>query len=89
MAVGVKVDPSVAGAQSLLRLSAGSYAYDAAAIMPWGGYVLQPFGVFRMPDVDQARWVIQPLDFLRRALQLPAMPVPDTTTENGLSLIHI
>jgi len=61
MAVGVKVDPSVAGAQSLLRLSAGSYAYDAAAIMPWGGYVLQPFGVFRMPDVDQARWVIQPL----------------------------
>ncbi|CAJ0887484.1 polysaccharide deacetylase family protein [Ralstonia flatus] len=91
MAVGVKVDSSVAGAQSLLRLSAGSYAYDAAAIMPWGGYVLQPFGVFRMPEVDQARWVIQPLDFLRRALQLPAMPVPDTTTENGrrLMTVHI
>lgn len=91
MAVGVQVDSSVAGAQSLLRLSAGSYAYDAAAIMPWGGYVLQPFGVFRMPEVDQARWVIQPLDFLRRALQLPAMPVPDTTTENGrrLMTVHI
>lgn len=91
MAVGVQVDSSGAGAQSLLRLSAGSYAYDAAAIMPWGGYVLQPFGVFRMPEVDQARWVIQPLDFLRRALQLPAMPVPDTTTENGrrLMTVHI
>ncbi|OCS46421.1 bifunctional glycoside hydrolase 114/ polysaccharide deacetylase family protein [Ralstonia pickettii] len=91
MAVGVQVDPGVAGSQSLLRLSAGSYSYDAAAIMPWGGYVLQPFGVFRMPDVDQARWVIQPLDFLRRALQLPAMPVPDTTTENGrrLMTVHI
>lgn len=91
MAVGVQVDPGVTGAQSLLRLSAGSYTYDAAAIMPWGGYVLQPFGVFRMPDVDQARWVIQPLDFLRRALQLPAMPVPDTTTENGrrLMTVHI
>lgn len=91
MAVGVQVDSGVAGAQSLLRLSAGSYAYDAAAIMPWGGYVLQPFGVFRMPEVDQARWVIQPLDFLRRALQLPAMPVPDTTTENGrrLMTVHI
>lgn len=91
MAVGVQVDSSVAGAQSLLRLSTGSYAYDAAAIMPWGGYVLQPFGVFRMPEVDQARWVIQPPDFLRRALQLPAMPVPDTTTENGrrLMTVHI
>lgn len=91
MAVGVQVDSSVAGAQSLLRLSAGSYTYDAAAIMPWGGYVLQPFGVFRMPEVDQARWVVQPLDFLRRALQLPAMPVPDTTTENGrrLMTVHI
>lgn len=90
-AVGVQVDPSVAGTQSLLRLSAGSYTYDAAAITPWGGYVLQPFGVFRMPDVDQARWVIQPLDFLRRALALPAMPVPDTTTENGrrLMTVHI
>lgn len=90
-AVGVQVDPNVAGAQSLLRLSAGSYTYDAAAITPWGGYVLQPFGVFRMPDVDQARWVIQPLDFLRRALALPAMPVPDTTTENGrrLMTVHI
>lgn len=90
-AVGVQVDPSAAGTQSLLRLAAGSYTYDAAAITPWGGYVLQPFGVFRMPDVDQARWVIQPLDFLRRALALPAMPVPDTTTENGrrLMTVHI
>ncbi|PLT20425.1 MULTISPECIES: bifunctional glycoside hydrolase 114/ polysaccharide deacetylase family protein [Ralstonia] len=91
LAVGVQVDPEVPGMQSLLRLSAGSYVYDGAAITPWGGYVLQPFGVFRMPDVDQARWVIQPLDFLRRALALPAMPVPDTTTENGrrLMTVHI
>jgi hypothetical protein len=89
LAVGVQVDPSVPGAQSLLRLSAGSYTVDAAAITPWGGYVLQPFGVFRMQDVDQARWVIQPLDFLRRALALPAMPVPDTTTENGRRLLTV
>ena len=90
-AVGVKVGRDTPGAKSLLRLSAGSYVVDAAAIMPWGGYVLQPFGVFRMPDVDQARWVIQPLAFLREALALPAMPIPDTTTENGrrLMTVHI
>lgn len=87
--VGVRVDPNVPQAQSLLRLSAGSYTYDAAAILPWGGYVLRPFGVFRMPEVDQARWVIQPMDFLRRALALPAMPVPDTTTENGRRLMTV
>ncbi|MGA3889577.1 hypothetical protein ACI2S3_12785 [Ralstonia nicotianae] len=90
-AVGVRVDPDLPQAQPLLRLSSGRYTYDAAAILPWGGYVLRPFGVFRMPEVDQARWVIQPLDFLRRALALPAMPVPDTTTENGrrLMTVHI
>ncbi|AMP36284.1 bifunctional glycoside hydrolase 114/ polysaccharide deacetylase family protein [Ralstonia solanacearum] len=88
-AVGVRVDPNLPQAQSLLRLSSGSYTYDAAAILPWGGYVLRPFGVFRMPEVDQARWVIQPLDFLRRALALPAMPVPDTTTENGRRLMTV
>ncbi len=88
-AVGVRVDPGLPQAQSLLRLSSGSYTYDAAAILPWGGYVLRPFGVFRMPEVDQARWVIQPMDFLRRALALPAMPVPDTTTENGRRLMTV
>jgi peptidoglycan/xylan/chitin deacetylase (PgdA/CDA1 family) len=44
-----------------------------------------------LPGSDQARWVVDPFAFFRRALALPPMPVPDTTTENGrrLSFVHI
>ena len=42
-------------------------------------------------DLEYARWVIDPFAFLTQALQLPPMPVPDTTTENGrrLLLAHV
>jgi uncharacterized protein (TIGR01370 family) len=64
---------------------------DAAAITPWGGYVLSPYEMLSLPNDGGNRWVVQPFEFLRRALALPAMPVPDVTTENGrrLMLAHI
>lgn len=64
---------------------------DAVAIMPWGGYALNPYVVTELLTPDQFRWVIDPLRFLQETLALPPMPVPDTTTENGrrLLLIHI
>lgn len=64
---------------------------EAVAIMPWGGYALSPYLVREMLAPDQFRWVIDPLRFLQESLALPAMPVPDTTTENGrrLFLAHI
>jgi len=78
--------------RSLLRFadSRGEH-YDAAAILPWGGYVLEPFVVALVPGTEQARWVVDPFAFFQAALALPAMPVPDTTTENGrrLMLVHI
>ncbi|WP_133682884.1 bifunctional glycoside hydrolase 114/ polysaccharide deacetylase family protein [Paludibacterium purpuratum] len=76
------------GAQgrSLLRLQSGDLEFDAAALMPWGGYVMRPFAVLAMDDMSQARWVLQPFEFLRQALNLRDMPVPDPTTENGLRL---
>jgi hypothetical protein len=63
---------------------------DAVAYTPWGGYALAPYAVLFMP-ADVERWVIDPFVFLRRALQLPVMPVPDTTTENGrrLMIVHV
>lgn len=75
----------------LLTLASGDFRIDAAAITPWGGYVMRPFGVFTMDDINQARWVVQPFAFLRAALRLPDMPVPDPTTENGrrLFMSHI
>lgn len=79
-----------AGSRSLLRLRSGTLTYDAAAITPWGGYAMGPYAV--LPDIqntDQDRWVVQPLAFLREALRLPAMPVPDVTTENGRRLLTI
>ena len=74
------------GGRSLLQLRAGELHMDAAAIMPWGGYVMRPFAVFSLDDLNQARWVVQPFAFLREALRLPDMPAPDPTTENGLRL---
>jgi uncharacterized protein (TIGR01370 family) len=64
---------------------------DAAALTPWGGYVLPPYSTVGLPGSSVRRWVIEPVEFLRRALALPAMPQPDVTTENGrrLMIAHI
>jgi hypothetical protein len=80
-----------AGSHSLLRLKAGEFEIDAAALTPWGGYVMRPFGVFTMDALEQARWVAQPFKFFQQALRLPEMPAPDPTTENGrrLFMSHI
>ncbi len=78
--------------RSLLQVTdAKGVSYDAAAITRWGGYVLDPFAVIQIPGTEQFRWIIDPFAFLQQALALPALPVPDTTTENGrrLMFIHI
>lgn len=80
----LRVGPS---GRSLLRLKSGDFEIDAAAITPWGGYVMRPFAIFQLPEVAQARWVVQPLAFLKAALKLPPMPAPDVTTENGRRLL--
>jgi polysaccharide biosynthesis protein PelA len=61
----------------------------AAAYMPWGGFVLAPFLVRTVPLQKRDRWVVQPMDFLAKALQLPVLPAPDITSENGLRLLLI
>jgi uncharacterized protein (TIGR01370 family) len=75
----------------LLTLSQGKSQQVAAAIMPWGGFVMQPYGLVNLPTTGESRWVIDPFAFFREALRLPAMPVPDTTTESGrrLLLVHM
>lgn len=76
----------------LLRLEDTRGAtHDAAAITPWGGYVLNPYAISQIPGTEQTRWIIDPFAFLQAALALPDVPVPDTTTENGrrLMFIHI
>ena len=58
---------------------------DAAAITPWGGYVLSPYVLTTLPNRD-TRWLVDPFALYRQALRLPKMPVPDTTTESGRRL---
>lgn len=81
------------GSDVLLQMRDASGAtMDAVALTPWGGYAWPGYSLMRLPaGQDEFRWVIDPVRFLRRALALPAMPVPDTTTESGrrLLLVHI
>ena len=76
----------------LLRIGdARGATFDAAAITRWGGFVLAPFAVAQVPGSDQQRWVVDPFEFLRGALALPSMPVPDPTTETGrrVLMVHV
>ena len=61
-------------------------AYVGGALTRWGGFILDPFVLFEMAEADQFRWVVDPFAFLSQALRLPAIPVPDVTTENGRRL---
>jgi hypothetical protein len=78
-------------AQPWLELRAGEHTYTPAATTPWGGYVFQPFMIRSILPGEKGegldRWVVNPLTFIREALQLPVMPIPDVTTENGRRLL--
>ncbi|MDP9108982.1 MAG: endo alpha-1,4 polygalactosaminidase, partial [Pseudomonadota bacterium] len=77
-----------AAAHSLLRLrDERGVTYDAAALTTWGGYALTPYTARSLPQLGADRWVLQPIRFLQAALQLPALPVPDVTTEGGRRML--
>ncbi|WP_296510590.1 endo alpha-1,4 polygalactosaminidase [Rhodoferax sp.] len=80
---------AVKDAQPLLTLAQGAQTQMAAAITPWGGYVSPPFVTSVLPGDLGSRWVVNPFDFLSQALQLPDMPVPDTTTETGKRMLMV
>lgn len=61
---------------------------DSVAITPWGGYAVVPDVILYLPNF-YALWVINPLEFLHRALRLQDFPIPDTTTENGRRLMSV
>ncbi len=83
-ALGIRVDAS---GEPLLRLKVDNYIYDAAALTSWGGYVLGNNTVVYLDAIQQDRWVVDPIKFLKQALALPDMPVPDLTSENGRRLM--
>ncbi len=54
----------------------------------WGGVALNPCTIYRRPDgIDL--WVVNPWEFLEKALgPVPAFPVPDATTRDGVRLFY-
>jgi len=56
-------------------------------ISEWGGVALNPYILQNIPalgdDDEYSRWIINPFEFLKEALHLKTIPVPDATTENG------
>jgi len=73
--------------RSLLGIDAGGTRVDAVGVMPWGGFALNQYSELSLDAIEQERWVIQPIDFLKTALRLPALPGPSVTTENGRRLL--
>lgn len=79
---------------ALLRLrDIHNHYEDAVALTSWGGYALSPdvinyLGAVPGPkNKSPAAWIINPFHFFTKALRLPVMPVPDTTTESGRRML--
>ena len=69
---------------TLLRLrSDRGDTMDAGALTPWGGYVLAPYESAPLPGARGDRWLIEPGEFMRRALALPALPAAAATIETA------
>jgi polysaccharide biosynthesis protein PelA len=73
--------------QPILRLGVADKVSDVAAYMPWGGYIFSPYAQYELPSDHSLRWIINPFDFFKRALDLPDMPAPDVTTSTGRRLL--
>lgn len=81
------------GGEVLLQLANElNETQDAIVLTAWGGYALNPHALVELPGLDKGnkgdtsknmRWVVNPIELMRRALKLPDMPVPDVTTESG------
>ncbi len=66
--------------------AANSVRIDPVITAPWGGMALNPY-VLDTGFADRRHWIINPFMFLQQALQLPTIPAPDLTTENGQRLL--
>lgn len=80
---------SLASGKPLLTLEKGASSQVAAAITPWGGFVLGPYAVSVLPGLSDSRWSINPFDFLKASLHLPDMPVPDASSEGARRMLMV
>ncbi|MGI9285031.1 MAG: bifunctional glycoside hydrolase 114/ polysaccharide deacetylase family protein [Pseudomonadales bacterium] len=59
---------------------------DPVLIAPWGGMALYPYVNTEMRPGFK-RWIIEPFEFLRSALQIRNLPIVDSTTESGSRIL--
>ena len=78
-------------AQALLTLAMAGQQQQAAALTPWGGYVVAPYAITMLANDEDVRWLVDPYAFFKAALHLPDMPIADVTTETGrrMLLVHM
>ncbi|WP_341744761.1 bifunctional glycoside hydrolase 114/ polysaccharide deacetylase family protein [Azonexus hydrophilus] len=78
---------SLPGTKSLVTLrNASGATFDGGAITSWGGYLWNPFVMTEAREAGVVWWVVDPFEFLKRALHLAPIPSPDPSTENGVRL---
>ncbi|MCK5728337.1 MAG: endo alpha-1,4 polygalactosaminidase [Methylococcales bacterium] len=62
-------------------------------ISPWGGVAIDPYVTQMVPTLIEyetyTRWILNPFEFLKAALKLETIPVPDHTTESGNRILTI
>jgi uncharacterized protein (TIGR01370 family) len=80
------IDPAIK--QHLSIIDQSGQQLTAVLTGQWGGAALHPY-VIKTGFHGQQRWLINPFKFLKRALDLPNVPVPDVTTENGKRLLLV
>ena len=86
---------TVEGTPLLILANEAGEEQTAISLTTWGGYVMDPYILIKLPSTEKRntdknlRWVIDPVNFLRLALKLPDMPVPDVTTESGRRMLMV
>lgn len=79
----------IEGGEPHLVLSQGTHRQVAVAVMPWGGFAVDPYVIATLPGEGEERWVLDLFAFFKSALRLPDMPVPDVTTETGRRMLMV
>lgn len=79
----------ISNGEPLLTLKRKDVEQVAAALTPWGGYVMSRYAVITQPGGQGDRWVINPFALFQKALRLPDMPIADATTETGRRMLMV
>ena len=86
---------TIEGTPLLTLTNAAGEEQTAISLTTWGGYAMEPYVLIELPGIEKRnagknlRWIIDPVNFLRNALKLPDMPVPDVTTESGRRMLMV